>query len=205
MNPPRPPALAQPFSPRRVLLGGLTALLLAFGSWQLGGAAWMTGKAWLSQILIAQAWGEVIGGAPAPAPWPWADTHPVARLDVPEMGISRFVMADSGGTSLAFGPGHVPGSAKPGNPGHSVIAGHRDSHFAFLQDLETGQVLRLQGGDGSWRRYSVTGQRIVDLDSGEFLYDAGADALTLVTCWPFGAIDPRTPYRYLVTARRIGD
>ena len=46
---------------------------------------------------------------------------------------------------------------------------------------------------------------LVDLDSGEFLYDAGADALTLVTCWPFGAIDPRTPYRYLVTARRIGD
>ena len=31
--------------------------------------------------------------------------------------------------SLRKGPGHLAGSSMPGNPGNSVVAGHRDTHF----------------------------------------------------------------------------
>jgi sortase A len=175
-------------------------LLLGLGAWQLGGAAWMTGKAWLSQVLIAKAWGEVIAGGEARPPWPWADTRPVARLEVPALGLSRYVLADAGGTSLAFGPGFLPGSARPGHPGHTVLAGHRDSHFAFLEELEPGAELRLQSADGRWSRYRITRHQVIDLRKGAFRFDPGRDALTLVTCWPFGALDPKTPYRFLVKA-----
>ncbi|MEJ1995684.1 MAG: class GN sortase [Limibacillus sp.] len=208
MNPPRPPALAQPLSPRRVLLGVTAALLLGLGVWQLGGAGWLTAKAWLSQVLIAQAWGDVVKGGEARPPWPWADTHPVAKLEAPALGVTRYVLADTGGTSLAFGPGLIPGSAKPGSAerggqGHSVIAGHRDSHFAFLEDLEAGQPLILQGPDGRALHYRVKDGRVVDLREGAFTFDPTRRAVTLVTCWPFGALDPATPYRYLVTAEAI--
>ncbi len=185
---------------RPAVLAGGAVLLLSLGAWQLGGAAWMTGKAWLSQVLIAQAWGEALAEGEAPPPWPWADTRPVARLEVPSLGVTRYVLADSGGTSLAFGPGFVPGSARPGRGGHTVLAGHRDSHFAFLEALKPGEELRLQSADGHWTTYRITRREVIDLREGSFAFDPAREALTLVTCWPFGAVDPRTPYRFLVKA-----
>ena len=37
-------------------LGLLAVLLLGFGAWQLGGAAWIYAKARVAQVLLEQAW-----------------------------------------------------------------------------------------------------------------------------------------------------
>ncbi|EKD37662.1 MAG: hypothetical protein ACD_75C01047G0001, partial [uncultured bacterium] len=99
---------------------------------------------------------------------------------------------------LAFGPGHLPRSSPPGNEGHCILAGHRDTSFAFLRDLRAGDLLVLQGKSGE-RTYRV--QTTVVAKAEELYLDGeAAGLLTLITCFPFAAVTPGTPLRYVVTA-----
>jgi len=59
-----------------------------------------------------------------------------------------------------------------------------------------GRIQRLHGGD----RGRVTDVRIVDTRRTRLVLDANAALLTLVTCYPFDAINPGGPLRWLVTA-----
>jgi sortase A len=175
-------------------------LLAAAGLWQLGGGAWIYGKAWLAQILIARAWAEA-GIGDAVRPWPWADTRPVARLSVPELGIDQIVLAGASGRSLAFGPGHLDGTALPGTPGLSVVSGHRDTHFRFLEQLRAGTLVRIERSDGVWQDYRVTQSRVVNVEELRIAQTAtGQPRLLLTTCYPFDAVAPGGPLRYVVLA-----
>lgn len=181
----------------------LGLLLAGLGLWQLGGAAWIHGKAVLAQVLLERAWGTTLEGIAAVRPWPWADTYPVGRLRVPALGIEQIVLAGASGRSLAFGPGHLDGTAPPGRPGHTVLSGHRDTHFRFLEDLRAGTEIDLQAVDGRWRRYRVTGSEVIDERNARFSPGDGTPALTLVTCYPFDAIRPGGLLRYLVFAEAL--
>jgi sortase A len=112
------------------------------------------------------------------------------------------VLAGASGSTLAFGPGHLDGTAAPGTPGHSVIAGHRDTSFTLLGKLRPDDPVSVQGQDGSWRDYRVTGSAIADARLPWQLPTTphGRSTLTLVTCWPLDAIVPGGPLRYLVFA-----
>ena len=180
------------------------AALLALGLWQLGGGLWIQAKARLAQFLIAEAWAETLAGATQVRPWPWADTWPVARLRAPDPAVDLYVLAGGSGRSLAFGPGHVTGTALPGTPGLSLLGGHRDTHFAFLEDLTPGQRIDVQSPDGSWTPHRVTATEILDSRHDRLLPEitgAPRPSLALVTCWPFDALAPGGPLRYLVYAK----
>ncbi len=181
----------------------LGILLVGAGLWQLGAAGTIHAKAWLSQVLLKRAWAETLGGAGAVRPWPWADTHPVARLQVPAHGVDQIVLADASGRTLAFGPGLLGGTAAPGPAGHTQLSGHRDTHFSFLEDLAPGTLLRLQRPDGAWRVYRVAGGEVIDARHARLARDGGAPVLTLVTCYPFDALVPGGPLRYLVFAEGV--
>jgi len=188
-------------------LVGLALLSLAFGLWQLGGAAIIHGKAWLAQRLLDRAWSATLANAGAGGeevkPWPWADTWPVARLKVPDLDVDLYVLAGASGRTLAFGPAVVPGTE---GLNHRILSGHRDTHFAFLRDLAEGARFRLQGRDGTWRDYVVRGHQVLDLRHPVTAQPAqGAELVTLVTCWPFDAIDPGGPLRYAVTAQALAE
>jgi len=186
-------------------------VLLGLGSWQLGAAGYIHVKAWLAQMLLSQAWADTLAGnAPSDAgalrrPWPWADTGPVARLRVPDLGVDEIVLAGASGRTLAFGPGHLEQTAAPGAAGHSVVSGHRDTHFAFLANLAPAMKLEVQRPDGGWRRYQVQGSAVIDSRSARLSLDVGRPALTLVTCWPFDAVEAGGPLRYAVTAIEDAD
>ena len=191
-------------APRMLLtLSLLAVLLLGLGAWQLGGAVWIYAKARVAQVLLEQAWVTRLTEGEAAPPWPWADTHPVARLSVPALGVDQIVLAGATGRTLAFGPAHVDGSALPGEAGHAILTGHRDTHFGFLERLEAGALLWVQRADGAWQRYRVAGSEVLDSRKAEVAPDAGRPVLSLVTCWPFDAIDPGTPWRYVVTAEAV--
>ena len=66
---------------------------------------------------------------------PGADMRPLARLRQPRLDVTQVVLDGASGRVLAFGPGHVTGSALPGVNGNIVISGHRDTHFRWLRDL----------------------------------------------------------------------
>jgi sortase A len=176
-------------------------LLLAVAAWHGGWAAWIAAKAHLAQHLVRHAWAETLVGAEDASPWPWADTQPVARLVVPGRGVDLFVLAGASGRTLAFGPGHVTGTPLPGEPGNSVVSGHRDTHFAFLRRLKGGDAVVVERRDGRRRRYRVSDTRVVDRRETWVAGDAGDTRLTLVTCYPVRALRPGGPLRYVVAAR----
>ncbi len=192
---------------RRLALAA-AILLAAAGLWQFGGGLWIQGKAWLAQELIARAWSEAMStshsAVDAPAPWPWADTRPVARLSVPALGVDEIVLAGASGRTLAFGPGHLDGTALPGRPGLSVLSGHRDTHFRFLRKVRQGTLIRIERPDGSWMDYRVDETRVVDVNNTRILPSAtGRPRLLLTTCYPFDAVVPGGPLRYLVLASAV--
>jgi len=179
----------------------IMACVLCLGFWQLGEGAYIPAKAWLAQELMLRAWSRAAEGEVNPAPWPWADTWPVARLSAKAGDVDLIVLAGGSGRTLAFGPGHLAASALPGQRGNSIIAGHRDTHFGFLRDLAVGEHLDVETSDGREHRYRVVDIDIVDSRRGSLLLDTDDSMLSLVTCYPFEAIDAGGPMRYVVTLR----
>ena len=184
----------------------LVLSLVVVGALQLAGAGLIKAKAWLAPLLIEQAWQQTLLSAGAPVkPWPWAYTWPVARLRAPGQGMDLLVLAGDSGNALAFGPGHARASAALGSRGLAVVGGHRDTHFAFLQQLQIDEVLQLQLPGGELLQYRVQGARVVDANRESLPASLAADneALMLVTCYPFDAVLAGGSLRYAVTALPI--
>ena len=186
-------------SPRNLIV----ACLLCLGFWQLGQGAYIPAKAWLAQELMQRAWTRATEGDEQQAPWPWADTWPVARLSAKSGDVDLIILAGGSGRTLAFGPGHLSASSLPGETGNSVIAGHRDTHFNFLRDIEIGESLLIEKIGGRKHLYKVIGIDVVDARRGSLLLDTEASILSLVTCYPFDEREAGSPLRYVVTAKML--
>ncbi|MFD1583774.1 class D sortase, partial [Microbulbifer halophilus] len=100
------------------------------------------------------------------------------------------------------GPGMLPASGEPGEARTTAIAAHRDTHFTGLDQLQPGAPIRLQDGRGRWHHYRVMETRVVNSER-ERLPVFAEPGLLLVTCYPFGAVDPGGPLRYLVYAEYL--
>lgn len=174
--------------------------LLATGAWQLASGLYIPAKALVAQFMIQHAWQKAREqGTPARL-WSWADTAPVARLRAPKHDKDFIVLAGVSGEALAFGPGHLAASATPGGDGHTVIGGHRDTHFRFLEAVEPGDRFELEGLDGRLRAYQVSAVRVVNINVEPLELEPETSRLTLVTCYPFDAVLPGGPWRYVVEA-----
>lgn len=175
-------------------------------------------------------------------PWPWADTYPVAKIHFYSGPTSRFgsqrqarqqelagtrqkklaaqplyVLAGASGRTMAFGPGHMSATPLPLEGGNSVITGHRDTHFAALQYLNPGDLIKVQTLEGQGE-YQVTATFIVHQSQTQIIesnYFASSyfssnsiapsrqDQLTLITCYPFNSLVPNPTLRYVVSANRV--
>ena len=113
---------------------------------------------------------------------------------MPRLKETVYVMQDDSGESLAFGPGHMPASARPSEQGHVVIAGHRDSHFEFLKNIQIGDLVLTKNNQSSEKKYRVKELIIIDVRNQEIpLFEH--DQLTLITCYPFEDFIPGGPLR----------
>jgi sortase A len=183
---------------RRVAVAG--AIVLLAGSFLVVRAGWVRAKGVVGEALIHRALAATLKDGKARRPWSWADMHPVAALTVPRLGIERPILSNASGPALAFGIGHVDGTAEPASSGNCVLAGHRDSWASFLADLTVGDAVAI-GAPGRRSAYRVTSTAVVRFDDAAVLRDEGDDRLTLVTCWPFrGWL--HSPWRYVVRAER---
>ena len=174
------------------------ALALAFLLFA-GRQIYMGTKAALAERLIAQAFAAHIRDGSAHRPWAWADIHPVAALEVPRLDVRRHVLTGASGSSLAFGIGHVDGTALPNTRGNCVLAGHRDNRFAFLQELRVGDelILTTRAGRGTWTIEAVA---IVHEAQINLLEASTSRQLTLMTCYPFEGLTPGNQ-RFVVWCR----
>ena len=158
-------------------------------------ALWIPAKAQLAQWLLERSWREIQDGARHAPPWPWADTQPAAVLEVPGHEVRQIVLGGASGRNLAFGP-TLFGDLSSGDV---VISGHRDTHFAFLQDLQAGDTISLETPEGR-QDYEVAWFDVVDTRTHALTIEAGVDRLSLVTCYPFNTLNPGGPLRLVVTA-----
>ncbi len=177
---------------------------LAAGVALTGNAFYLHAKALVAQVLLHRAWMQTQASGAAVKPWPWADTAPVARLVAPAQDVDLLVLAGATGRTLAFGPGHHDGSAMPGQPGNTVISAHRDTHFRFLRALAIDDALIVELPAGQRFHYRVRETFVADQRDLKLPRLPAEPTLTLVTCYPFDAVSPRGPLRYVVVATAEG-
>jgi len=170
----------------------LVALLLSVAGWQLGQAGLIAGKAWAAPVLIEWSWDHREAAEMPEKPWPWADSYPVARLDVAEQDISRFVLAGDNMRNLAFGPVLSEVAAS------QILFGHRDTHFRFLKSLKPGQRLSFQKAGETASNWRVQQTNVVGADELSVPAGTADPALLLVTCYPFDTVRTETDQRYVV-------
>jgi len=194
---PLPPAPTLRRPPR--LPTAAAAIFALIGLVLFGQGIWIHAKALLAQVLLERAFAASLAGGRDVKPWPWADTWPVARVEVPRLHRSAIVLAGSSGQALAFGPGQVERTPAAGEPGTTVYAAHRDTHFAFLGDVRIGDEVRVTRRDGKVVSFHVTGTSVVRWDASGIDADADGRQLVLTTCWPLDA-KFSGPLRYVVRA-----
>jgi len=180
----------------------ISFILIVAGAIGLIQGGWIWAKAQLAQLLLEEAWSRTQQTSGPAKPWPWADTWPVARLRAPAYGADLIVLSGASGEALAFGPGRVDGSAAPGSRGNLVISGHRDTHFGFLERVVKGDIVVVEDEHGGAHSYRIVNAEVVDSHTHTLRLDGEEARLTLVTCWPFNAVVPGGPLRYVVTAEK---
>lgn len=185
------------------LLG--VAMVLA-GAATLALALKMPAKAALGSYLLDRAWEQTVDAGPEAAavkPWPGADIAPVGRISFPTLDAERVILNAASGEAMAWGAGHVQGTAELGAPGVAGVAAHRDSHFALLANLGPGDEVELETRAGLTQRYRVEMAQVVDARRWRFpaVFD-GPEVLALLTCWPIDALASSNE-RLVVYARRV--
>ena len=161
-------------------------------------ALWIPAKAELAQHLLERSWRQTLAGEADAKPWPWADTRAVAILEIPRLGLREVVLEGSSGRNLAFGPALV-NTTPIDKTADRIVSGHRDTHFSFMNQLQTGDLLRLHTTTGS-RDYHVNWQETVDSRLQQLVIDNNIERLTLLTCYPFDTPVAGGPLRWVVTA-----
>jgi sortase A len=185
------------------LLRVCAVLILITGICLTSRVLYLHAKADLAGILIRHAWKQSIESGQPHAPWPWADTHPVARLQIPRLGYDEIVLEGASPRNLAFGPARLFSGVELGESGNLVLAGHRTSWFKPLEAIAQGESIQLEWFDSHrqshQRTYRVSKIQVVEPQDVTLLAPTSQDALTLITCYPFGR-SPRSPQRFIVRA-----
>ncbi|HHO56564.1 MAG TPA: class GN sortase [Trueperaceae bacterium] len=176
------------------------AIALGLAIQQFSSGAYIHLKAILAQQLLERSWKQRQNGQASAKPWPWADTKAVMRLRIPSLNIDQIVLEGASGRTLAFGPGFMLASNLPGQGGTSVISGHRDTHFKFLQDLNLGDEIILETPDGQKYSYTIMKGEVADTRTSSLKFEANHGNLILLTCYPFNVIAPTGPLRYVLRA-----
>lgn len=186
-----------------LLLYVLGGLLLSFSGGRYGVGMWKADQA--RQAWDAAEAREAVSLARSVAlhhgrPEPLVVGAPVARLVIPRLDLDEIVLEGVDGDELNAGPGHLTGTAYPGEQGNSVISAHRDRHFNHLDALEVGDTIVTESGTHS-NSWIVVSKRVVDKDD-RVLFGTPDATLTLTTCWPIRYLGP-APDRLIVTAKAV--
>jgi sortase A len=124
----------------------------------------------------------------------------LGRVEIPRLGISVAVLQGTSSRMLRLGAGHIEGTALPGEPGNSGIAGHRDTFFRELKDIQLNDEIQIQTATGL-SRYQVDWMRVVEPGDTTVLEPSKESTVTLVTCYPFYFVGS-APKRFVVRAHQ---
>lgn len=127
----------------------------------------------------------------------------IGELIVPRIGAILPIVYGTDEEELAKGVGQYIGygTVLPGQTGHSVLAGHRETVFRRAGEIEIGDRLYVKM-NGYTHTYQVRKHWIVDEDDRTVIVPLEEPTLTLVTCYPFNLVGS-APERYIIRAELI--
>ncbi|GAA1295667.1 class E sortase [Planotetraspora silvatica] len=164
----------------------LGLLFCLFAAYEFYGRSWRI-EAEQDQVdsVLDRQWKEPGSAVPV-------DGQPIARVHIPKLHRKWAVVEGVTTGDLRKGPGHYPGTARPGQVGNMAIAGHRiPSVFWDIDRLRDGDAIVAETKTG-WYVYRVVGLRKVLPTQVEVIapdpFHPGArprtPMLTLTTCNP---------------------
>lgn len=125
----------------------------------------------------------------------------IGRMEIPRLGLSAIVMEGTDKITLRRAVGHIAGTALPGHAGNVGIAGHRDTFFRPLRNIQRNDTITLTTLLGEYR-YRVVSTKVVAPYDVAVLDPSADEVLTLVTCYPFYFVGS-APNRFIVRAERV--
>lgn len=128
----------------------------------------------------------------------WGTNYGLTLLSIPKIHLQAAVLNGTGRKTLLLAPAHLQATVWPGQAGNSVIAGHRDTFFRHIPELEKGDDVYVRRG-GHEFHYLVTAKSIVAPDDMAVVQPTPDSRLTLITCYPTYYIGP-APQRLVVVA-----
>ncbi len=193
------------------------SIAICFG-WQAGK---ITAKAYLSQWLLQITWQQRRVAGETLRPWPGLDSYPIARLYTEDNTRGTVVLDNASGQALAFAPTLIEFASDNSDSNINTkryksetgkiavdnsllaIAGHRNTHLAFLEHSVDGDVIGLETVDGNRRLFRVSHRYIIDTRYEDLLVERSWQGLLLITCYPFDTLQSNGPLRLVVYASPV--
>jgi sortase A len=125
----------------------------------------------------------------------------LGRIEIRAIGLTAIIIEGIEESTLQRAVGHFPGNPIPGQQGNVALAGHRDTFFRPLRNIQYNDEIILTTLNGDFC-YRVNSTRVVEPEEIEVLDNTGRDILTLVTCYPFDFVG-HAPKRFIVRAELI--
>ena len=122
----------------------------------------------------------------------------ITLLSIPKIELEAAILETTSKKSLLLAPAHLEKTAWPGEAGNSVVAGHRDTFFRRLNELQNGDDVLVTRGQRQYH-YVVSNKSIVSPSDISVTLPTSDARLTLVTCYPTYYIGP-APKRLIVVA-----
>jgi sortase A len=130
-------------------------------------------------------------------------SNQIGELIIPRMGAILPVVHGTDDESLKKGIGHYIGygTVNPGDTGHVVLSGHRDTVLRGAGQLKIGDRLYVKF-QGNVYTYQIRKTWITDAEDRTVIVPISKPVLTLTTCYPFDYIG-NAPDRYIIRAELI--
>ncbi|MDA8353725.1 MAG: class D sortase [Firmicutes bacterium] len=124
----------------------------------------------------------------------------IGKLIIPRIGAILPIIYGTGEAELAKGVGQYIGygTVLPGETGHSVLAGHRETTFRRAGELKKGDKLYVKM-NGYTHTYQIRKTFIVDKDDRTVIVPHDQPDMSLITCYPFNMVGS-APQRYIIRA-----
>jgi LPXTG-site transpeptidase (sortase) family protein len=183
--------------------------LLGYTAYQIWDPGAAREQSMLSRQLRRQWAKHPAAAASAPIPIRPVLGAPFAYIRIPALGPRwRFAVVEGSSLAqLAEGPGHVPGTQLPGDPGNFAVAGHditAGSPFRHLASLRAGDRIYVTTVNGTYQ-YTVSSEHVVSYTDVAVLdpvpghpgQRTQTQFITLISCTPVTLAF--TPWRVIVT------
>lgn len=126
----------------------------------------------------------------------------IGQIEIPSLALRAVILHGDSAALLRRGVIHLPDSPLPGEWGNVALAGHRDTFFRPLRNIQVGDVITVRSSGGNVVQYRVELTNVVAPTNIEVLNSSDKHELTLVTCFPFDYVG-HAPNRFIVRAYEI--